>query len=302
VGGRRATGRALALNSLENRVYDVELEDETRVVAKFYRPGRWSREAILDEHTFLAELAAEELPVVAPIDLGGGATLGATAEGILYAVFPRVRGRAPEELDDAQLLQLGRLVARLHHVGGRHAAPHRPSLDPASYGDASVRLLTESDWIPFDLLPRYTALTAQVLDLVKESWSRRPFSPIRLHGDCHLGNLLWANAPLFVDFDDFLHGPPVQDLWLLSPGHDPEAVRQRSAVVAGYRSMRDFDETTLDLVEPLRALRILRYTAWIAHRYRDPAFQRAFPDFEERSYWLREIAALDEQVRRLGRG
>jgi Ser/Thr protein kinase RdoA (MazF antagonist) len=258
--GRRSTGRAMALNSLENRVYDVELEDGAHVVAKFYRPGRWSREAILDEHAFLDELAAEEVPVVAPLALGEhartlGELPGEQGGAILYAVFPKVRGRPPEEPDDEQLRRLGRLVARLHQVGARRSAAARPALDPETYGAASVRAILDGPWLPIDLAARWTQVATALVDACTRAFAAQAGGEaIRLHGDCHLGNLLWGgDGPFFVDFDDFLHGPPVQDLWLLAPGGDEEAVRARTRLVEGYESMRAFDRRTLALVEPLRA-------------------------------------------------
>jgi Ser/Thr protein kinase RdoA (MazF antagonist) len=306
VAGRRATGYALALNSLENRVYEVELEDGERLVVKFYRPGRWSREAILDEHAFLRELADEDVPVVPPLVLeegGAGATLreSPTESGtLLYAVFPKVRGRVPEELFDPQLEELGRLLARLHLVGGRRRAASRPELTADSYGTESIARLAAGPFIPPELRPRFVAAATRLVDTCRPALAG--IEPIRLHGDCHLGNLLFAptrenplGAPFFVDFDDFLHGPPVQDLWLLAPGRDDEARAQRALVAEAYDSMRPFDMRTLRLVEPLRALRILRYAGWIAARWDDPAFQRTFPSFLEASYWQREIAVLEEQ-------
>jgi Ser/Thr protein kinase RdoA (MazF antagonist) len=303
-GGRRATGYALALNSLENRVYEVALEDETRVVAKFYRPGRWSRAAILDEHAFLAELHAAEIPVVPPLALDGdGGTLGelAVAGGVIYfAAFPKARGRAPEELDDDSLLQLGRLIARLHTVGAAHAAAARPRLDPESYGAASLRVLLGpkddpmSGFVPPELRARFATAGAAIVDACARAWPKS--GDIRLHGDCHLGNLLAGSSGFFfLDFDDFCHGPPVQDLWLLAPGRDDDADRQRALLVDGYQQMRDFDRASLRLVEPLRALRILRYAAWIAQRWRDPAFQRAFPDWDDQRSWQRELGELEQQ-------
>ncbi|HUS67428.1 MAG TPA: serine/threonine protein kinase [Kofleriaceae bacterium] len=300
VGGRRATGYALALNSLENRVYEVELEDETRLVAKFYRPGRWSRAAILAEHAFLRELEEAEVPVAAPLDLGDGTTLRESpAEGgaLHYAVWPKVRGRVPEELTDPQLAQLGRLVARLHTVGAARGEPDRPSLTPDSYGGASLRVLMAGSWIPDELKPRFSAATQAIVDACTTLWRDLPL--IRIHGDCHLGNLLWgASGPFFVDFDDFLTGPPVQDLWLMAPGRDEDALRQRELLADAYEEMRDFDRRTLKLVEPLRALRILRYAAWIAQRWQDPAFQRTFPQFTEFAHWQREVQELEDQLRR----
>ncbi|MGZ3408311.1 MAG: serine/threonine protein kinase, partial [Polyangia bacterium] len=224
-GGRRATGYALALNSLENRVYEVAFEDETRLVAKFYRPGRWSRQAILDEHTFLGELHHAEVPVVPPLVLDDGTTLGELpVEGgvIYFAAFEKARGRAPDELTDDQLLQLGRLVARLHAVGSAHVAPARPRLDPESYGAASLRILLGEDAmssvVPPELRNRFETAGRAIVDACARAW---PTGDIRIHGDCHLGNLLAGSSGFFfLDFDDFCHGPPVQDLWLLVPGRD----------------------------------------------------------------------------------
>jgi Ser/Thr protein kinase RdoA (MazF antagonist) len=304
IGGRRASGYAFALNSLENRVYEVELEDETRLVAKFYRPGRWSRESILAEHAFLAELAAAEVPVVPPVDLGDGQTLR-DAGGLWMAAFPKVRGRVPEELFDAQLDELGRLLARLHNAGSARDAAERPVLTPESYGAASVKLLLDGNWVVPELRGRFERVANAIVERCRAVW---PSSrPIRLHGDCHLGNLLFAptrenplGAPFFVDFDDFLAGPPVQDLWLLAPGRDDEAKRQRNRIADAYDSMREFDFDSLRLVEPLRALRILRYAAWIAQRWQDPAFQRTFPTFTSYAYWEHETLVLEEQLGHLG--
>jgi Ser/Thr protein kinase RdoA (MazF antagonist) len=298
--GRRATGWAFALNSLENRVYEIELEDETRVVGKFYRPGRWSRAAILDEHAFLHELAQAEVPVVPPLQIAAGETLGELPGGILYAVFPKARGRVPDELDDGQLDRLGRLVARLHNVGAARAAPSRPSLTAESYGAASLRILQSGPFVPMELERRVWAAGAALVDACGAALDRAGAPAIRLHGDCHHGNLLWAaSGPFFLDFDDFLAGPAVQDLWLLAPGRDAEAERQRARVAAAYGTMRAFEMSWLRLVEPLRALRILRYAAWIAQRWQDPAFQRTFPDFLEPSYWGREAQEWEDQLARV---
>ncbi len=302
--GRRATGYALALNSLENRVYEIELEDEARVVAKFYRPGRWSKPAILDEHAFLAELHAAELPVVPPLARDDGTTLDelAVEGGVIYfAVFAKARGRAPEELDEESLRQLGRLVARVHDVGAARRAPARPRLDPATYGEHSLRLLLGDDplsgFVPPELRARFAAAGRAIVDACARAW---PADDIRLHADCHRGNLLaGTRGYFFLDFDDFCHGPPVQDLWLLAPGRDDEAERQRALLVEGYEQMRRFDRQSLRLVEPLRALRILRYAAWIAQRWRDPAFQRAFPEWDEPKSWQREVAELEQQRARV---
>jgi Ser/Thr protein kinase RdoA (MazF antagonist) len=298
VGGRRATGYALALNSLENRVYEVELEDDSKVVVKFYRPGRWSRASILAEHAFLRELAEAEVPVVPPVEVAPGETLGEEG-GLLYALFPKVRGRVPEELFDGQLEQIGRLLARLHQIGCEEEAPERPALTPDSYGTASLTLLSAGPWIPSELRGRYVEAGQQIVELCRPAWQGLRLQ--RIHGDCHLGNLVFGitrenplGSPFFLDFDDFLAGPAVQDVWLLAPGRDEDATRQRDLIVDAYETMRAFDRTTLRLVEPLRALRILRYAAWIAQRWEDPAFKRTFPQFTDFAYWQREVGVLDE--------
>jgi len=303
VDGRRATGRCQALNSLENRVYEVELEDETKVVAKFYRPGRWSTAAILDEHAFLRELEEAELPVVPPLAFadqrGVRGTLG-EVEGICYALFPKVRGRVPEELRDDELEQYGRLLARLHNVGDTQRAAHRPRLDPATYGTRSLELLLRAEVLPTDLAPLYATAARAFITLCEAHWDQ---DTVRIHGDCHLGNLLHGRlspdrppGPFLLDFDDFLNGPAVQDLWLLSPGRDDDARRARQIVAEGYREMRALPSTALRWVEPLRGLRILRYAAWICERWADPAFQRAFPDYEARATWQRELQIMQEQL------
>jgi Ser/Thr protein kinase RdoA (MazF antagonist) len=213
-----------------------------------------------------------------------------------------VRGRAPEELADDQLRQLGRLVARLHNVGDAHAAPARPRLDPDSYGSAALRVLLGDDplsgFVPPELRARFATAGRAIVDACARRWGE--LETIRIHGDCHLGNLLWgARGPFFLDFDDFLHGPPVQDLWLLAPGRDAEAERQRDLLVEGYEQMRRFDRQSLRFVEPLRALRIMRYGAWIAQRWRDPAFPRAFPDWDDPRSWQRELMDLEGQRARV---
>ena len=278
--GVRATGRVLQLNSLENRVYDVELDDGTRWVTKFYRPGRWSRGAILDEHRFLAELRESEIPAVAPLDLGGGETLR-EVEGIYWAAFPRVPGRAPEELGDAELRQVGRLIARMHTVGASHAAEDRLRLEPDAIQPAGER------WIPLEYASRYAKVVERVRGAVRPLFEGVPMH--RIHGDCHPGNLLMnRDGFFFVDFDDMVTGPAAQDLWLVD--HDPQ---KRDLIVEGYREMREFDRNWLRLCEPLRALRIIRYSSWIASHWTDPAFPRVFPDFLEIEYWRRETEELE---------
>jgi Ser/Thr protein kinase RdoA (MazF antagonist) len=289
--GVRATGTCLALNSLENRVYEVELDDGRRWVVKFYRPGRWSRGALLDEHRFLADLAAAEIPVVAPIDLGGGETLR-EIEGIYFAAFPKVRGRSPDELGEPELRQLGRLLARMHTVGAARPAPDRLRLDAETFGAASLDALGETQWVPLEVASRYRAAARRIIANAHTLLLDVP--AFRIHGDCHFGNLLWnAEGPYFVDFDDMVCGPAVQDVWMLARGRGPDAEKERAAIVEGYQEMRDFDLRWLRLVEPLRGLRVLRYSAWIASHWTDPAFPRAFPEFPSFEYWAREVDELE---------
>lgn len=296
-GGRRCTGRFTILNSYENRVYQLELDDGSNVVGKFYRPGRWSREAILAEHGFLEELQEEEIPVAAPIDLKPGETLG-QVQGIFFALFTRVGGRAPEEPNDEQLRVLGRLVARIHNVGARSPAAERMQLTPRSFGADNLSYLLENELIPAEARELFASTVRSLLERIEPLFRDLPVH--RIHGDCHLGNLLWApNGPTFLDFDDFLVGPAVQDIWLLAPSSDQEGRRQRALIVDAYREMREFQTGWLRLVEPLRALRFIRYATWIARRRDDPAFKRTFPQFGTLQYWQREAQDLREQIARI---
>jgi Ser/Thr protein kinase RdoA (MazF antagonist) len=294
--GLGTTGRCIALNSLENRVYDVELDGEEamRVVMKFYRPGRWSREAILEEHQFLTELAGEGIPVVPPMDLGGGGTLG-EIEGIFYAGFPRRRGRPPDELSDEVLRRLGRFVAAIHNVGARADAKHRLRVDPDRMLVAASNELASRNLMPPTVQERYLSAALRIAELVRPAF--REAACIRLHGDLHLGNLLMAVDDVgFVDFDDMMVGPPVQDLWLLTPGRDDHTERQRDVFLEGYTELREFDRKTLSLIEALRAMRVVHYSAWIARRWNDPGFPRVFPAFLSERYWVEELRVLEEQV------
>ncbi|MBI3557734.1 MAG: serine/threonine protein kinase [Deltaproteobacteria bacterium] len=294
--GVRATGRCLALNSMENRVYELEMDDESRVVTKFYRPGRWTREMILEEHGFLAELIEAEIPAVAPLPLTNSSTLAESEDGIFFAVFPKVRGRIVQELDDARLQQVGRLLARLHNIGASRAARHRLALTPATYGRKSLEFLDASGMIDHQLRARYRNVVEAILTAIEPQFANVP--SFRVHGDCHLGNVLWQeNAAFFLDFDDMVMAPAVQDVWLIVRGRDEEAQRQREVLIRSYESMREFDRSALRLIEPLRALRIMHYSAWIARRWEDPTFKNAFPDFGSYKYWFEELAELDEQLR-----
>jgi Ser/Thr protein kinase RdoA (MazF antagonist) len=298
VGGLRCTGRCLPLRAFENRVYEIELEDGRRLVVKFHRPGRWTREAILDEHAFLAELAEAELPVVPPLDLGIGKTLG-EIDGILYTAFPKVRGRVLDELDAEMRRRLGRTIARMHAVGAARPAPHRPRLDVARYVHEPLEVLVNGGFVPDGLAPRYRHVALRLADVAAPLLAAAPAH--RIHGDLHPGNILWAaDGPILVDFDDFLVGPPVQDLWLLARGDSEEARAARGDLLEGYEVFRQLDRSTLALWEPLRALRIVYMSAWIARRWADPAFPVAFPTFRQPSYCMQYYEELIRIAETLG--
>ncbi|HNI80948.1 MAG TPA: serine/threonine protein kinase [Rhodocyclaceae bacterium] len=289
-------GRLLTLNSYENRVYQVGIEDAAPLVAKFYRPGRWSDAAILEEHTFLAELAAAEIPAVPALDLDGR-TLHAF-EGFRFALFPRRGGRAPELDDPAVLTWLGRFLGRIHAVGATRPFVHRPDLTPRSFGEEARDALLETAFIPAELRATWQSVVDQALAGVHACYARAGELPtIRLHGDCHGGNVLWTDAgPHFVDFDDARNGPAIQDLWMLLSGDAPAMARQLDHVLEGYEAFADFDPRSLHLVEALRTLRLIHYAAWIARRWDDPAFPAAFGWFDSPRYWQDMILALREQV------
>ncbi len=292
----RCDGRFLALNSYENRVYQVGIEDDRPIVAKFYRPGRWSDDAILEEHSFSIELASAEIPVVAPLRLGD-ATLH-HAGPFRFAVYPCHGGRAPE-LDDLDLLrQLGRLVARIHQVGAADEFHHRPFIDIDSYGYGSVDFLLDNNFIPAELCPAYESVAEEVFAAVTACVERAGrCSEIRLHADFHPGNVLVDEGRLhIVDLDDARTGPAVQDLWMFLSGDRDEQVPQLDALLAGYTEFRDFNARELHLVEALRSLRIMHYAAWIARRWDDPAFKMAFPWFDSHRYWEEHVLALREQL------
>jgi len=294
--GLPCSGTLLALNSYENRVYQVGIDDASPVVAKFYRPQRWSDAAILEEHAFTQELAGREIPVVAPL-VFSGKTLHEAA-GFRFAVFPRRGGRAPE-LDRPDTLQwMGRFLGRIHAVGAATPFRERPALDIASFGEASRDYLVAHGFLPEDLRAAWQSVVELALAGVRRCYEQAgPVAAIRLHGDCHAGNVLWTDdGPHFVDFDDCRMGPAVQDLWMLLSGERAEMTRQLGDVLAGYEDFCEFDSRELRLVEALRTLRLLHYSAWLARRWDDPAFPAAFPWFNTQRYWQDRILELREQV------
>jgi Ser/Thr protein kinase RdoA (MazF antagonist) len=302
--GLRTDGRLMALNSFENRVYQVGMDEGPPLIAKFYRPNRWSEAQILEEHAYTEELAAREIPVVPPLHIAGG-TL-AHASGFRFSLFARRGGRAPE-LDRPETLEwIGRFMGRIHAVGAIRPFAARPALDIDTFGREPRAFLLEQGFVPPELRDTWLSVVDQALEAVAHCWQRAgQVRNIRLHGDCHAGNVLWTErggnsedpgGPHFVDFDDARNGPAVQDLWMLLSG-DAEAMKaQLRHVLAGYGDFFEFDDRELQLVEALRTLRLIHYAAWIARRWDDPAFPAAFPWFGGPRYWQDRILELREQI------
>ena len=294
--GFRTDGRLLALNSYENRVYQIGIEESQPVVVKFYRPERWTDAAILEEHAFVQELIEREIPVVAAMALGGK-TLH-NFEGFRFSVFPKRGGRAPELEDSNTLEWMGRFLGRIHAIGALKPYQHRPELNIETFGVAPRDYLLAHNFIPADLDAAYRSVAEQALDGVRHSFERAgKVQTLRLHGDCHAGNVLWTDAgPHFVDFDDSRTAPAVQDLWMLLSGERADMTRQLSDVLTGYEDFYEFDPRELHLVEALRTLRLIHYATWLAHRWDDPAFKQAFPWFNTQRYWQDRILELREQI------
>jgi Ser/Thr protein kinase RdoA (MazF antagonist) len=307
-------GRQQALSSYENRVYQLHLEDGQMVVAKFYRPGRWSDAQILEEHVFSAELMAAEVPAIGPLALHGG-TLHHFG-GFAFSVSPRRGGRAPE-LDNEEVLEwIGRFLARIHTVGAQRPFVSRPALDLQSFGVDSMEWLLAHDRVPLDVQTAWSDACRKALDMVarhpalthplsQTAADGSPIRVLRLHGDCHPGNILWTPAdvpaaagpgPHFVDLDDARMGPAVQDLWMLLSGERAQRTRQLSCLLDGYEQFRDFDRRELALIEPLRTLRLVHYSAWLARRWSDPTFPINFPWFGSSDYWQGQVQMLEDQM------
>ena len=292
--GYAPDGRLLALGSYENRVYQVGVEDGPALVAKFYRPGRWSDAAIGEEHAFAHELAEAELPMIAPIAIDGRTLL--THAGFRYALYSRRGGRAPELESADHLAWMGRLLARMHGVGARERFRHRGSIDATTFVRDAARAVFGSSLLPSRYFDAYRARTDALANIIDGRFgSLEPVTRIRLHGDCHAGNVLWTDSgPHFVDLDDARMGPAVQDLWMLAPS--PRAL---DALLEGYAEFRDFDPRELALVEPLRIMRQVHWAGWVAGRWDDPAFPRAFPQVGEVRWWEQHLADLAEAESRL---
>jgi Ser/Thr protein kinase RdoA (MazF antagonist) len=288
--GFEPTGELVQLNSYENRVFDLALESGERIIAKFYRPGRWSEQTILEEHRFLLELRENDITAVAPLTQAGGRTL-TNQSGLWTAFFPKVRGRLPDELLDQDLVAVGRLLARVHNVGTQRPAPARLSLDVGSM-DLWGSLDLLQDRLAPELRDRYNDAAEELLENLEDTIEPRSF--LRIHGDCHRGNLLNDGKSFFlVDFDDFVNGPAVQDFWMLLSGDADRTDEELELLLSGYEELREFPREQLEWIPLLRGLRIINYSAWIERRWTDPSFPRLFPDYGSYSYWARETEALE---------
>jgi len=303
--GLRPTGVLFPLNSYENRVYEIGIEDEetgkpASIVAKYYRPGRWNQESIAEEHGFVAALAEAEIPVVAHLPLKKHLkdlpTLAKTADGIFYAFFPKFRGREHAEILNDDRRWLGRSLARMHNIGEAFKAPHRMRLTPETYGHNSLAFILTQEFLPPDLKQSIESHLQKAIELVEPHF-KKDWKPITVHGDCHPANILWnKDGPHLLDFDDMVVASAVQDVWMLFNGTEEEKTEQKKVFLEGYEIFREFDDSSLILAEPLRTLRMIRHAAWIGQRYEEPAFQRAFPYYQERRYWEEYLQSIKEQI------
>ncbi len=300
--GFPSDGRILALGSYENRVFQVGREDADPVVVKFYRPGRWTDQAIAEEHAFARELAAAEIPVIAPLDLAPEDEIGGgpvpVYGGFRFAIYPRRGGQWPELGTEDDRQWIGRFLGRIHAIGATKRFEHRARLSPQAMGRDSVEYLLSGDRVPDYISHRYERVTGELLDLVESRFEYAgTLRYLRIHGDCHRNNVLWTVAgPHFVDLDDCMTGPAIQDLWMLLAGRPSEIRTQLAEILEGYSKFAEIDPVEVALIESLRALRMVHYAAWLARRWNDPAFPQAFPWFGEARYWERHVSELEEQL------
>lgn len=294
--GIATDGRLLALNSYENRVYQVGVVDDSPVVAKFYRPHRWDDAAILEEHAFVQSLADAEIPAVAPTSIDDNTLF--VYQDFRFSIFPKHGGRAPELDQEGVLEWIGRFIGRIHSVGALSHFKHRPTLNIETFGEEPSAYLLNEGMMPKELEVVYRGVVAQALDGVRRCYDRAgDVALLRLHGDCHMGNLLWTEAgPHFVDFDDSRMGPAIQDLWMMLSGEQNEMQKQLNEILLGYEDFYDFNPRELHLIEALRTLRLIHYSAWLARRWDDPAFKVAFTWFNTQQYWQDRILELREQI------
>ena len=294
----RCTNLFRSLNSYINRVYELEGEDGSGLVAKFYRPGRWSKEALQDEHDFLLELTEEEIPVIAPLKFQDGTTLG-KHEDIYFAVYPKKSGRVFDEYSGEQWEELGRLLGRVHTVGARRAPKDRITMAPDKSTRDQIDYVLAGDFIPTDLTAQFTDLTGTLLEEITPLFE--DIETIRIHGDCHFSNLIYRPGESFfvIDFDDMAVGPPVQDFWMLLPGYREDSLAEIEIFLEGYEMFRDFDYGSLRLIEPLRAMRYIHYTAWCAYQFAEDGETRVDEDFGSRQYWQIEMNDLEDQLKKI---
>lgn len=289
-GGFEPTGRVIQLNSYENRVFDIELENKTRIIAKFYRPHRWSKSAIEEEHEFLKEIQLAGLKTAPALKLKNERTI-LEFEDIFWSAFPRIQGRLPQELLGYDLERVGRSLAIIHNVGAQKVAKNRPTLNVENYGKPALEIL--STWVAREVWHRYSQASHKILATLEQRQSK--ISLLRIHGDCHRGNLLDSGSEFFfVDFDDFCNGPAAQDFWMLTAGDSEEQQINLNHILKGYEELREFNDKEFELFEPLRGLRMLHYSAWIAKRWSDPSFPKLFPEFNTYNYWSEETETLEK--------
>lgn len=307
--GLHTTGRCLPLNSMENRVYEIEvsnikekLEIETTyssVIAKFYRPGRWSVDQILEEHQYLIDLTDQDIPVIAPINISGETLFFNEELKIYYTLFPKKGGRSPDEFNDEQIEQLGRLLARIHNVGASKKYEARLTLTPDTFGEQNLYFLEKNNFLPPHMSKTYFQTGREICRLIKPLF--KDIQNFRIHGDCHWGNMIYREDTglFFIDFDDTCTGPAIQDIWLVIPGIDQEAQIARRLLIEAYETFRDFNPNELKLVEPLRTMRYMHFSAWMAKRWDDPAFKQAFPYFNTDQYWETQTNDLRIQLEKI---
>jgi Ser/Thr protein kinase RdoA (MazF antagonist) len=293
--GFEVNGSLLPLNSYENRVLQIGLEEKPPIIAKFYRPDRWSNDAILEDHQFSLELAAQEIPVVPPL-LDDKQQSLFEYQGFRFALYPRQGGRSPNLENPDHLEWIGRFLGRIHAVGASQPFKYRETLSVDNLGWQSFNWLRESGLLPPETANAYLALCEELLGRIDSIFVDVKFKQLRLHGDCHPGNILWTDqGPHFVDMDDCRNGPAIQDFWMLLSGDRQEMTLQLSELIEGYRLFHDFDTRELALIEPLRSLRLIHYSTWLARRWDDPAFPKAFPWFNTGAYWQEQLAILGQQ-------
>lgn len=293
--GLETDSRILSLNSYENRVYQVGIEESLPIIAKFYRPFRWTKEAILEEHQFTQNLLEQDISVISPLSING-ATLH-SYQGFSFTVFPRQGGHAPEVDCQDTLFRIGRNIGRIHQASEKKVFEHRKTISVDEWATASRCYLLEEGFIPSSLIPAYETLSFDIINKIRTIWNSTSFQTIKLHGDCHLGNILWRDdLAHFVDFDDCINGPAIQDIWLLLSGDRHQQTQQLMEIIEGYEEFCEFDPREINLIESLRTLRMMYYSSWLARRWSDPAFPMFFPWFNTERYWSDHILQLREQL------